>query len=595
MRILKLLNKKYLLFIFFCLISVSSYSEDKPVDIWNLDKEEIKEKNTSENVSLTEETKIEETNDQIETSDIFKMQSKKETNLVSIDQVKGSKEKKIIGLYDPEDYDLNINMWSNSDGDQLKALFQRLNKMNLSNDAIEIINISLLTNAHLPQKNISEKEFLNYKSSWLIKNSNLDLIEEYLTQNQAINLHPKLTRFIIDEYLSISNIDKACKLFSKNKEPILDEYLSKFNIYCIIKNNKKEEAQLILDLKKELGFKDNYFEKKINYLLEYTNNVDKTISEDSIFDFYLAHQTNPNFKFEPNDKTKKIIWKYLSSANLLSSFQEIDVSELDKIATIEKAVHNKNYPEKDLFELYKRFQFNINQLLNAKNSFKTLSNSIEARALIYQKILLESEPVEKLKLLKILKNSFENDSIADAFDLELKVFLKEMNPTEIPDNLTSFYYTNIRVNQNVEKKIKLNNDIIHQSKLINYFNGDYAKSKVEKDTNNFLKKIKKNKKYFLSKKDIILLESLRYDGVNISEKYSDLYQINENEIPSDIQIMVNNNEAGLVLLRIAEVIGQDKIERIDEDTIYFIIMALNKLDIDWIRNKIILKVLPLKV
>ena len=59
--------------------------------------------------------------------------------------------------------------------------------------------------------------------------------------------------------------------------------------------------------------------------------------------------------------------------------------------------------------------------------------------------------------------------------------------------------------------------------------------------------------------------------------------------------MINNNETGLVLLRIAEVIGQDRIERIDEDTIYFIITALNKLDIDWIRNKIILKVLPLKV
>ena len=53
-----------------------------------------------------------------------------------------------------------------------------------------------------------------------------------------------------------------------------------------------------------------------------------------------------------------------------------------------------------------------------------------------------------------------------------------------------------------------------------------------------------------------------------------LYQIDENEIPSDIQIMINNNEKGLVLLRIAEVIGQDKIERIDEDTIYFIIQLL---------------------
>ena len=29
---------------------------------------------------------------------------------------------------------------------------------------------------------------------------------------------------------------------------------------------------------------------------------------------------------------------------------------LDKISNIELAVHNKNYPEKDLFEIYKRFQ-----------------------------------------------------------------------------------------------------------------------------------------------------------------------------------------------------------------------------------------------
>ena len=46
---------------------------------------------------------------------------------------------------------------------------------------------------------------------------------------------------------------------------------------------------------------------------------------------------------------------------MLSPFKEIDISEIDKILTLEKAVHNKNYPEKDLFEIYKRFQFNINQ------------------------------------------------------------------------------------------------------------------------------------------------------------------------------------------------------------------------------------------
>ena len=591
MKILKLLNKKNFLILFFLFFTSISNAEEKPVDIWNIDKKEIEEKNTTNNSEISNGENI--LQESIEPS-VFGMQNQNQKSIINLDEKFDTKEIKIIGLYDPEDYGLNVDMWANSDGDQLENLLTKLNKMDLSNDAIEIINTSLLINAHSPKKNISDNEFLKLKSDWLIKNSNLDLIEEYLIQNQIINLHPELTKHLVDEHLSNSKIDKACSVFSKNNELITDEYLSKFNIYCLIKNNKREEAQLILDLKKETGFKDEYFEKKINYLLKYTKKIDDSVSEKSIFDFYLAHQTNPNFNFEPNDKTKKIIWKYLSSANLLGSFKQIDVSEIEKIGTIEKAVHDKNYPEKELFNLYKRFQFNFNQLLNAQNEYKKLSK-IEGRALIYQKILLESEMVEKLKLLRVLKNSFKDDDLDKAFDLELKIFLEKINPVDIPDNLTSFYYTNIQIEKDEDKKIKFNNDIMHQSKLINYFNGDYASSKISKDTNNFLKKIKKNKKYFLSKKDVIFLESLRYDGIEISEKYDDLYQIDENEIPTDIQIMINNSETGLALLRIAEVIGQDEIDRIDEDTIYFIITALNKLNIDWMRNKILLKVLPLKV
>ena len=59
--------------------------------------------------------------------------------------------------------------------------------------------------------------------------------------------------------------------------------------------------------------------------------------------------------------------------------------------------------------------------------------------------------------------------------------------------------------------------------------------------------------------------------------------------------MVNNNEKGAAMLRIVEVIGQDELEKMDEDTISFIINTLNQLNIDIIRNKILLKVLPLKV
>tara|TARA_B100001057_G_scaffold320759_1_gene321012 strand:+ start:1686 stop:2147 length:462 start_codon:yes stop_codon:yes gene_type:complete len=146
-----------------------------------------------------------------------------------------------------------------------------------------------------------------------------------------------------------------------------------------------------------------------------------------------------------------------------------------------------------------------------------------------------------------------------------------------------------------KKKIKYNDNIIHQSKIIKYFAGDYNKDKIEKDLNNFLKKIKKTKKYVLSKKDIIVIESLKSDGIKIDKKYSNLYEILDSEMPTDIQVMINNNETASVILRIIEVIGQDNLEMLDEDTLFFIISALNQLDIDVIRNSILLKVLPLKV
>ena len=51
----------------------------------------------------------------------------------------------------------------------------------------------------------------------------------------------------------------------------------------------------------------------------------------------------------------------------------------------------------------------------------------------------------------------------------------------------------------------------------------------------------------------------------------------------------------LKLLRIVEVIGQDELKNIDGDTMYFIINTLNHFNVDPLRNKILLKVLPLKV
>ena len=495
MKILKLLNKTYLsilIIIFFSI--VDSFSQDEPVDIWNIDKEQIQENSENKELISISESELE-----TEKIDVFNMQTKDRSDSIKVDETLNSKEIKIIGLYDPEDFGLKIDMWSNSNGDQLKYLFSNLAKINLSRDASELMNIVLLTNAYYPKKNISEKDFLKIKSDWLIKHNDLELIEEYLIKNDILNLHPKLSKYLVDKYLSESKLDKACKIFLNNSEPIKNNYLSKFNIYCLINNGKKDEAQLIFDLKKELGFNDQYFENKLNYLFGYTNEIDKTISEKSILEFHLAHKTNPEFSFEPKENTNPLIWKYLAASNLLYQTNEIDLDELEKIELIEYATHNKNYLEDDLFQIYKRFQFTIDQFLNVKTVFKSLTN-IESRALLYQSVLLESDINRKIELMKLLKEVFIKDKIGNAFEEKLKDLLQDIELDQISSKHTSFYLENINTDEKKQTKIKYNDDLLHQSKLIKYFIGDYNQTKIEKDLNNFLKKIKKDKKYSISKK-----------------------------------------------------------------------------------------------
>ncbi len=587
MKNLKLLNRKYLSIILFSLFFGFTSQSQEPVDIWN-----VEATNTIGETSTVENNEDKE----IPQNSIYKMQSENEgkSNIEETETL-ASKEIKLIGLYDPEENGLDINMWSKSNGDQILNIFKRINKFNLSKDASEILNVLLLTNAHYPELNITKEQFLEIKSNWLIKNSNFQLIENYLLNNQIINENSKLTKYLVDHHLSHSEIKKACEIFSSIKDPIEDVYLSKFNIYCLINNNKKEEAELLIDIRKEFGgFEDNFYEKKINYLMGYNDKPEIEISENTILNFHLSHRTNPDFKFEPKDSTSKEIWKYLSTSNLLSNIKDIELTEIDKIANIEKATHDGNYPEKELFEIYKRFQFNINQLLNIKESTKVLSN-IETRALIYQGILITTEIENKLQLMNALNNSFKNDGIENAFNNELRAFLAEIEKDKVPSNYTVFYENSID-KENIElTNIRINNKILHQSKLINYFKAENSVEDVTKYLNDLLKKIKKDKKYFFSKKDIILVEALKSDGVKVSEKYNDLYEVNDSEIPIDIQIFINSGDMGTAMLRIVEVIGQDELKDIDDDTLYFIISTLNQLKINPLRNKILLKVLPLKV
>ena len=471
--------------------------------------------------------------------------------------------------------------------------FKALNKINLSNDAKEILNIALLTNSYFPQINITEEKFANYKTDYLIQNGDLDLIKLYLLKNENNSFNSKLLSYYVEQYLSNFDIENACTIFIEINF-LNDDYLTKFKIYCLIYEDRKEEAQLQFDLIKELGFEDEFFENKFNFLMGYTLNDEQQLSENNILDFHLSHRTNSQFQYQPSKNTSKIIWKYLSSSNLLENINEIDLEDMEKISLIEKATHEKNYSEDELLDLYKRFQFSIDQLINVKDTYKILPTT-QGRALLYQRLLLTKDTTEILDLSSKLKDSFIGENIGNAFKEKLSKMLSKIPIENVPSNYSTFYNKNL-INQNPKNmRIKINNKVIHQSKLINYFRESSDIKKVEKETNDLIKKIKRNKDYFVSQKDLILLESLQSDGVKISKKYLNLFEFNQSDIPTDIQLLINNNEIGLVLLRFVEIIGEDELKYLGPDTVYFMVSVLNQLNIDPIRNNILLKVLPLKV
>ena len=585
MKIIKLLNRKNLsIFIIFFLAFFNNIkAEDEPVDIWELEKEV--EENSSK---ATIENDDPNQND----TEIKKIELNNSSEIINSNLL-GENNVNIVGLYDPEENGLNMELWSTSNGSEIKSIFNKLNKIELSKDAKEILNIVLLTNSYFPTENITEEEFIDFKLNYLIDNNDKDLIKEYLVKNEKNIYNVRLIKFYINNYLEGADLENACKIF-KEIQIFNDDYINKFKIYCLINENKREEAQLLFDLNVENDFKDEFFENKFNFLMEYISKADEKISDKNILDFHLSHRTNPDFDYQPSEKTSKFIWKYLSSANLLENIDVIDLENGEKISLIEKATNEQNYQEKELFELYKRFQFNINQLLNVKESYKLLQN-YEGRALLYQRLILTKDPNELLDLSFKLKESFIKDDIENAFNKELKKILATIDEKEIPSNYSSFYSDNLKEETLKEKNIKINNKIIHQSKLLNYFEKKYDINKVDEDLNKLLKSIKKNKDYKVSTKDLILLESLTSDGVKISKKYQNMFEFNQSRIPTDIQLLLNNNELGMILLRLVEIIGEDDLKSLDSDSLYFIISILNQLNLDSIRNKILLEVLPLKI
>ena len=498
----------------------------------------------------------------------------------------------VIGIFDPEENDFNLNMWFSSDGEDIKNILKRIDKLKLSQFSEDLLFQVLFTNAYPPKTNLSSHEFLKIKIDWLIKNRRFKDLETLLQTNPNAGKEPKAINLLINQYLSSVDIKSACEKINFVSEEVRNDYLNKFTIYCLINDDRKDEAQLLLELLIENGFSDKFFEDKIGFLLGFKETTNQKIIDNNLLNFYLSHITSNDFNYKPNEKTDKYIWRYLSSANLINSD---DIEDENVISTYEKAAANNSFDSEEIFNIYKQILFNVNQLINSTEIYKNLPN-YKARALIYQSILLSDNIEKKLYFIFLLKDLFAKDKLLNVYSNELVNILQSIHPDEIPESYNELVKQNIEQNFNTIKNIKFDNDILHRSKVLKHFLEKNQKiSKTEKDFKAVYKKIKKNKKYFLSIKDIIVLESLEIDGITLPVDLDYSNRSSQLTIPKNLESLVNQKQTGLLMLKIVEIIGEDEIHDLDPETVYFLNRILNDLNLKKIRNNILIKALPVRV
>jgi hypothetical protein len=579
---MKLKSFKYfigLLIIFF----YSPLLGEEKIDIWK-NKKEIITKNS-------ESSQIKENRNQ-NISNLKASETLKTLEKIQIQESStiGSDEQKVYGLYEPANYNFDLNMWSTTKAEDLRLSLKRLNKIELSKSSNEILEAILFSFSY-PPRGMTEKEFVDIKINWLINNDRLDLIESFLKQNEQFSSKKKAVEYLVNKNIANGNIKEGCEKIRFIDAKIKDAYLEKFKIYCLVFNNKKPEAQLLLDLLREQKQSSKFYDDKINFLLGVTDKTNNKINEESLLNFYLSSVTSVDFKYEPTKKTKPEIWTYLNSANLIKLE---DASDKEKLKELEIAANNNQLDKNKIFEIYKQIPFNLNTLVNAKNSYQTLNDS-DARSLIYQKYLLSDSNEAKIEYLLLLEKLFEKSNLTNIYKKFLSDRIEEIGIKNLPKEYQESVAAKIVTDEDLLLgKIRYNDKILHQSKILKYYVEGEDKTKVQKDIDKIFKKLTKNKKYFISAKDLALADALLKDGFSLPSnfKYNEL--IEQINVPNNLLQLIDNDQKAFLALKIVEIIGEDEPYQLDSETIFFVTNLLNKMNLVILRNKVLNSALPLR-
>ena len=191
------LNKLLYFILCFTLILNTTVSV-AAVDIWKKKEnknEQEKQENSEENITIESP---------ILSDDINKI-------IVNISESEIDKsDQTMVGLFDPELNNFNLNMWSDSDGTDIKKILKRINKLKLARLSEDLLFQVLFTNSYPPKVNLTSEEFIKIKIDWLINKKRFKDLEKLVITNPEVGRETKAIIYLVNESDIKKNNQNIC-------------------------------------------------------------------------------------------------------------------------------------------------------------------------------------------------------------------------------------------------------------------------------------------------------------------------------------------------------------------------------------------------
>ena len=529
-----------LLNILFCSVVIAQSAIAETRDIW----QQSKSIKPSENKNLEIENKNELPPINLNQS------NKTELQISSINQSALDNENKevVFGIYDPKLTNINIDFWKPIPSEVFNNFSSEIFKNEYSVSTSKLINRIFFSKTNLSHLDDKGLAYLNFVSSYLAKTKDSKLIDAVIDQNNLLLNNEKLLDFLVNNYFTSYQIDKACKYAVNMGAEIKNFELQKFKIFCLVKNKENKKALANLELMRESGFKDDFFIQKINYLLGMLLARQGEENTDTLLNIHLSSLANPDFNpsftvFKNDASKTKYFFNspFISKSLIFNNKQDsLTDDDFELIRFLEEGSNIESFPLEKLYALYKKIVFKIDDLLVPNEAFSKY-HPVKGRALLYQSILLTRDQQQRLKLIELIKDNYNKNNLAKLGNKVYFSFISSIDKKYLSDEIIQTIFENSQNSKQNNAKVLNNVKYFYQSDVVTLLFDKKINQNQKKSLEKFASLLD-SKKYQASAKDIVLATLLAEQKTNLPSGLKKITNTDEIYIPNKIYDMIERKE-----------------------------------------------------